>query len=140
MCLALYVGTTCELALQPWSEGSEFGVHPLHPDDEAVRGHLALPEVRELIAWEGCGCGFARGEFPLTDDDDREKQRRNDRSLAKLAEFLAETLRHEPSLHLYACWMADEALPVQSVRHVRLAHFGARRLIFNERQLLVVSP
>lgn len=104
MCLALYVGTASEVALLPWSEGSAFGVVPLPADVEAVRGHLDLPEVRELVAWEGCGCGFSRGEFPLTDDADRETQRRNDRSL------------------------------------VRLAHLDARRVVFLERQLLVVAP
>ena len=140
MCLAVFLGTTQPVGLRPWSEGRSLGVSDVNPSQVAVRAILATPHVYDICAWEGCGCGFVHGVWPVLDEDDRVEQQRNAESIRALAALLRELLTRERPLRLHACWIGDEALAVRSTRRVSVQDFDREIFEFKESELLLVEP
>ena len=139
MCLAVYLGTEQPVALSPWHHGASLGTRSLAEAERAVCRHMGRPEVQSIVAWEGCACGFKHGTWPVTDDEDRENERRAIASMEELAAVLRPIVEREGRLQLYACWMGDEALEVQSRRSVTLQHFESDAFEFKQRELLDVT-
>jgi hypothetical protein len=140
VCLFVYLGTTTPVPTRAWREGEPLGVTQLEPAQTQVLARLGTPHGYDLVAWEGCGCGFEHNTWQPLDDDDRERDQRNAASVACLAALLRDVLSREPSAVLYACWADEENFEVSSRRTVPLEWFGRRVFELVERELLTVWP
>ena len=112
MCLALYLGTNCDLALR---EGPSLSVRPVSEDATEVLSVFKTRHVYYLGAHTGCSCGFPSviAEGPIEyydgmfeDDDDRSSDLT---SVHELLVLLDEILGKDGKCTLYPVWSGNES-------------------------------
>lgn len=113
MCLALFVASAAPLPELPWSASEPaFAAVPLRERQEAVARRFGRPHVRVLWAHTGCGCGFSA----VLEADAAARGR----SLAALAAYAAEAVRHGP-VELLVCWDDADEYERPAEHRLRLA-------------------
>lgn len=112
MCLALYIGTNCDLPLR---EERSLSVRPVSEDATEVLALLKTTHVYYLGAHTGCSCGFPSvvAEEPIEyydgmfeDGDDRSSDLT---SVHELLALVDEILSEDGKCTLYPVWSGNES-------------------------------
>ena len=138
MCLAVYVASDTPLPLRAWNaEQPAFHVAALTEADGAIRTQFSKPHVVYVGAHEGCGCGFAFGEW---EGEEPEEAAAGEASVRALGDYLAAATALGPSVELYACWEGDQALEPLHRRTMTPADFRGPAFWFEKRTFAIIAP
>jgi hypothetical protein len=106
--MMIYIASDRPLPLIDWrGEFPAFHVRELRPQEEAVRTHFRKPFVYYVGSHEGCGCGFAYGQWPCDGEDYSLEDAAARRSVRRFSEYLASATRLG-AVELYACWDGEQ--------------------------------
>ncbi len=141
MCMMVYVAADSPLPTSEWDKTHPgFHVGVVSGRNQRVRHQFSKPFVYRVGSHKGCGCGFDWDGFDGVDEADPEFADAHE-SRRRLAEFLAEGLRFQPDLELYACWNGDEASEPETRGRIAPADLIGGHTSFGEKEwLLVVDP
>ena len=138
MCMLVYIASDSPVRLIPW-DPNDRGFHLQEPSgerDESVRRQFSKPFVYYAGSHLGCGCGFEYGQWedPEEDEDERRK------SVADLSRYLADAVKEQGAVELFACWDGDQAEKPESRETITPEWIGGERFRFKEKQFFVVQP
>ena len=114
MCLAVYVGSSTELAVRPWADHpGQFNVELLgdRPGSAEVRRQLAKPYTYDVGAHTSCACGFEepKASQPARFVIDGVDQRRGwTESIEALSDWLSVSVS-SGDVEILICWEGDES-------------------------------
>src|SRR5687768_14542572 len=117
MCTVVYVASDCALPTVAWDQARpRFHVEEVGGADHPVRGQFSKPHVYYAGSHEHCGCGFQYGEHEGVEESDLADKVE---SRWRLAEYLADALKHQAAVEVYSCWSGDEGEPVEHRGRIR---------------------
>ena len=139
MCLTLYLASDAALPLVAWDAARPgFHVVPLTtPDDDLVRPQFTKTHIVYAGSHQGCGCGFAYGQWEGEDADEAAAAQESVRALRRYLE--AATAVSAP-IELFVSWEGDQGLP--PLKHVRAtpADFDGPVFGFEDRTFAIITP
>jgi hypothetical protein len=137
--MMIYLAADVPLRTVGWREDAPaFNTSAPAPDEERVRRQFTKPNLVYAGSYEGCGCGFQLGEYPLESlEPDEVVQRR--RSLHEFAAYLREELPRTGTIELYACWDGDQEEPPVHHRTLTPAILEADTFFFLQKELSTVT-
>ena len=138
MCMAVYIASDLPLPLIAWNERTPaFHTAELCGSDvEPVPGQCSQPDVVYAGSYEGCGCGFFK--FEHAEYAEPEELQACRESLSQLAAYVAELLRQDGSVELFACWVGDQAQRPELRGELTLTEITAGGLKWDSRQFFTV--
>jgi hypothetical protein len=113
-----------------------FHTRELKAEEDSVRSFLPARVVTYLGSHEGCGCGFQGADPELEHEEEQKVSARQ--SLQSLRRFVAEQLKHQTRLWLYASESDDLALGVRSTRTVTPRDLDPDSFYFRNGELIEV--
>jgi hypothetical protein len=137
--MMVYLAADLALREVDWNEASPaFNTAPLAPDEERVRRQFSKPHLIYAGSYEGCGCGFQLGEYPLeSSEPDEISQRR--KSLHDVATYLRDELPRVGSLEVFACWDGDQEAPPEHHRSLTPSALESDRFFFLQKELSTIE-
>jgi len=108
MCLMVYLAASRPLPLIPLEANAAITVRELDAREQGVAQWFSQPFVYYVGAYEGCGCGFNYGRYPIENESDQEQYAASRQSVQQLAAYLAQALEQAAELELFVCWDGDQ--------------------------------
>jgi len=139
MCMMIYLAADLPLRTIEWREDNPgFNTSAVTPGEERVRRQFTKAHLIYAGSYEGCGCGFQLGEYPLESlEPDEVVQRR--RSLHEFAAYLREELPRVGRIELFACWAGDLEEPPTHRRVLTPASLETDAFFFLQKELSTVT-
>jgi hypothetical protein len=138
MCMAVYIAADAPLPLIPWDETRRtFHVSELSKEDEPVRVQFSKPYVVYAGSHEGCGCGFAYGQYP--EHEELEDAAACMESVSRLSGYLQDVISRVGAVEVFACWEGQQGDVPTRRRKVTPAAIGGAAFWFEEREFLTVT-
>jgi hypothetical protein len=143
MCLMVYIAADNPLPLIHQQSNGCFHVTELREDEVGVRRQFTKQHIRYVGSYEGCGCGFRYGIWPISDDspwaeDNRADEAAGRESVERLSQYLFSAVK-EGDVELYACWDGSQTDDPASRSTVTPAAIGEPSFEFQDRQFLTIK-
>ncbi len=139
MCMMVYIAADFPLRVVAWNQADPaFYTKPLASDEERVRGQFSKPHLVYAGSYEGCGCGFQLGEYPIEySEPDEISQRR--RSLLEFAAYLRGELTRVGAVELFACWDGDQEASPEHRRSLTPSALESDDFYFLQKELSTIE-
>ncbi len=109
MCKLIYIAAEKPLPLVKLSnEEAAIVVQELSENEQRIVQRFAKPYVYYVGAYEGCGCGFSYGQYPIEDEYDRAQDYNARESVRQLAEYLSNAVEQAGDIEMLVCWTGEE--------------------------------
>jgi len=139
MCMMVYLAASQPLPLIPLTEtNAAITVRELAAREQVVTQWFSQPLVYYVGAYEGCGCGFNYGHYPIEDEYDQQEYVASRRSVQQLAAYLAQALEQGIEIELFVCWDGDQGQSPHTHAMLTLADLGGEVFGFAELALIRV--
>jgi hypothetical protein len=139
--MMVYLAADVPLREVAWDEAAPaFNTSPLSPDEQhRVRPQLSKPYLIYAGSYEGCGCGFQLGEYPLEYSEPADISQRR-KSLHDFAAYLREELPRVGTIQLFACWDGDQEAIPEHRRVLIPSALETDSFFFLEKELSTIEP
>lgn len=135
----VYIAADNPLPLIEWQENvTVFCISELTENEKKVSKQFSKPCLAYAGSFGGCGCGFAYGEEPVEDEEDRRDDALSRESVRQLSEYLSSLVKNG-SIEMFACWDGDQETEPEERETVTPGYFGGEQFSFKEKQFLVVK-